>query len=157
MSEELLLEPAEPEDLPPIVALERAAYTHPWSERSLHEAVTNSRRFCALVLRSPDARAAADRGVRAYCIVQRVADELHVHNLAVAEALRRRGLARRLLLHVLGVAQQSGARLALLEVREGNLAARALYESLGFEDVGHRRGYYTKPPEDAVLLRKALS
>lgn len=157
MSEELLLEPAEPEDLPAIVAIERAAYSHPWSERSLHEAVRNPRRFCALVLRSPRAGAAGDRGVRAYCIVQRVADELHVHNVAVAESLRRRGLARRLLLHVLEVARQSGARLALLEVREGNLAARALYESLGFEAVGHRRGYYTRPPEDAVLLRKALS
>lgn len=157
MSEALLLEAAEPEDLPALVALERAAYSHPWSEASLREAVSNPRRFCALVLRSPGAWAAPDRGVRAYCIVQRVADELHIHNLAVAEALRRRGLARRLLLHVFGAAQQSGARLVLLEVREGNLAARALYESLGFEAVGHRRGYYTKPPEDAVLLRKALS
>ena len=157
MSDELLLELAEPEDLPALVALERAAYSNPWSERSLREAVCNPRRFQALVLRSPEARAASDRGVRAYCIVQRVADELHVHNVVVAGALRRRGLARRLMLHVIEQARCAGAQLALLEVCEGNLAARALYESLGFLAVGHRRGYYTRPHEDAVLLRKALS
>lgn len=157
MSQQLLLETAGPTDLTGILALERDAYSHPWSEASLREAVSNRRRFRALVLRSGEERRAPDRGVRAYCIAQRVADELHVHNVAVVAALRRRGLARRLLLHVLEEGRLAGLRLALLEVREGNLAARALYESLGFEAVGHRRGYYSSPAEDALLLRKALS
>ena len=157
MRQQLLLETAEPEDLPAIVALERASYSHPWSESSLREALSSKQRFQALVLRSGEARGAPDRGVRAYCIAQRVADELHVHNVVVAPAERRGGLARRLLLEMLEEGRRAGIRVALLEVREGNLAARALYESLGFEAVGHRRGYYTSPAEDALLLRKALS
>lgn len=156
MSPELLLEPAEPADLAAIVAIERASYSHPWSEASLREALSNPRRFQAFVLRHGGGRTAPDRGVRAYCIVQRVADELHVHNVAVVTELRRSGLARRLMLHVLGQQAQAGARLALLEVREGNLAARGLYESLGFFAAGHRRGYYSSPPEDALLLQKRL-
>lgn len=151
MSLEPAPEPARPSDVHAIVALERACYSHPWSESSLREAITNTRRFQSLVLRAPDG------SVLAYCIVQLVADELHVHNLAVTQAERRRGLARRLLAHALDGAQRQGARLALLEVREGNRAARALYASLGFSEVGHRRGYYASPPEDAVLLQKTLS
>jgi ribosomal-protein-alanine N-acetyltransferase len=151
LSHEPAPEPARLSDLGAIVALERACYSHPWSESSLREAVSNPRRFQSLVLR---ARAGE---VLAYCIVQRVADELHIHNLAVAEAARRRGLARRLLVHALDDARRQGARLALLEVREGNRAARSLYASLGFSEVGHRRGYYSSPPEDAVLLQKTLS
>jgi ribosomal-protein-alanine N-acetyltransferase len=152
LSEELLLEEAQPEDLSEIVALERASYSHPWSEDSLREAVTNERRYRTLVLRG-----AGDRRARAYCVGQHVADELHVHNVAVAEPLRRRGLARRLLERLLAEGRRAGLRVALLEVRESNHAARRLYQALGFEEVGHRRGYYASPVEDALLLRKALS
>jgi ribosomal protein S18 acetylase RimI-like enzyme len=51
-------------------------------------------------------------------------------------------------------AARAGARVALLEVRAGNVAARALYESLGFRACGVRREYYTAPVEDAVLMRR---
>jgi ribosomal-protein-alanine N-acetyltransferase len=151
VSEQLQLEPAQAEDLAEIVTLERASYSHPWSEASLRQALTNPGRYRALVLRGDD------RGVRAYAIAQHVADELHVHNVAVLERLRRRGLARRLLLELLEEARRAGLRVALLEVRESNRAARGLYQALGFEEVGHRRGYYASPTEDALLLRRALS
>jgi ribosomal-protein-alanine N-acetyltransferase len=51
---------------------------------------------------------------------------------------------------------RAGARRALLEVRAGNTPARALYASLGFTDRGVRRGYYTAPLEDAVVLERAV-
>ena len=51
---------------------------------------------------------------------------------------------------------EAGVRALYLEVRESNSAARALYESLGFEQVGRRRGYYQYPSEDALLLRRDL-
>jgi ribosomal-protein-alanine N-acetyltransferase len=151
------LEPAALEDLPAIVALERASYTHPWSESGLRQAIADPRRFRTLVLRDAAHRHDADLGLRGYCIAQQVADELHIHNVAVAPALRRRGLARRLLSQLLDEARAHGVRVALLEVRESNAAARALYESLGFDAVGHRRGYYASPAEDALLLQKTLS
>jgi ribosomal-protein-alanine N-acetyltransferase len=151
VSQPLALEPAQPADLAQILELERASYSHPWSESSLREALLGQGRFRALVLR------AADGSVRAYCFAQHVADELHVHNVAVAPALRRQGLARRLLLELLADARRAGLRVALLEVRESNQPARELYQALGFDAVGHRRAYYASPVEDALLLRKALS
>lgn len=157
MSEPLTLEAAVPEDLAALLAIERASYSHPWSEASLRQAVTQARRFGVLVLRAPGAEAEPDRGVRGYCIFQLVADELHVHNVAVAAPWRGGGLARRLLERAFEVGRSGGARRAFLEVRESNAAARALYSALGFEAVGHRRDYYRDPGEDALVLQRELS
>ena len=108
-----------------------------------------------LVLRAPWMPPDEHRGIRAYCAFQVVADEAHVHNLAVVPEARRRGLARRLLALTLEIAAGKGARAAHLEVRAGNAAARALYRVMGFREVGTRRSYYSAPVEDAVLLSRA--
>jgi ribosomal-protein-alanine N-acetyltransferase len=79
-------------------------------------------------------------------------DELHINTMAVAPERRRGGLGRLLLAAVLEAGRAEGARRATLEVRATNAAARALYAQFGFEQVGVRRGYYTQPPEDALLL-----
>ena len=74
-------------------------------------------------------------------------------NLTVTPEGRGRGLGRFLLRLAKDLATRRGAREAFLEVRESNLAARALYRSAGFSEVGRRPGYYTRPREDALLLR----
>jgi ribosomal protein S18 acetylase RimI-like enzyme len=74
-------------------------------------------------------------------------DEFEILNLAVAPESRRRGLGRALLLAALA----RGGRW-FLEVRESNAAARALYGSLGFREIGERRAYYNDPPEKAIVL-----
>jgi ribosomal-protein-alanine N-acetyltransferase len=79
-------------------------------------------------------------------------DELHINSLAVEEGWRRRGVARRLLAHVIRHAVEAGARGATLEVRASNQAARALYEGLAFKVEGLRRDYYQEPREDALIL-----
>jgi [ribosomal protein S18]-alanine N-acetyltransferase len=73
-------------------------------------------------------------------------DEIEILNLAVVPAFRRRGIAKALL---------DGLPKAevFLEVREGNAAARGLYQAAGFHEVGLRRGYYQNPPEGAVVMR----
>jgi ribosomal-protein-alanine N-acetyltransferase len=81
-----------------------------------------------------------------------VLDELHINNLAVLPAFRRKGVAGALLEHVLKEGSALGARRATLEVRRSNEAARRLYERLGFTVTGIRRGYYTNPVEDALIL-----
>ena len=78
-------------------------------------------------------------------------------NLAIVPESRRRGLGSFLLRLAMDLAARRGAREAFLEVREGNLAARALYRSAGFTEAGRRSGYYTRPSEDALLLRRPLS
>ena len=90
-------------------------------------------------------------------IVTRVAaDEAEILNLAVLPTLRRRGLARQLLLTALAAARALNARRAFLEVRESNLDARAFYSRMGFTEFGRRRAYYQGPTEDALILTLAL-
>lgn len=91
----------------------------------------------------------------AFVDLWRVADEVEVLFVATHPAHRRRGIARRLLSHALGVAAADGAVAALLEVRRSNREARALYGSLGFYEVGERLRYYDDG-EDALLLRASL-
>jgi ribosomal-protein-alanine N-acetyltransferase len=62
-----------------------------------------------------------------------------------------------LLDRVVDTAMESGARALYLEVRESNVAARALYQSRRFDIVGRRRGYYQRPAEDALVLRRSLA
>lgn len=82
-----------------------------------------------------------------------VIDELEVDNLVVAPAAKRQGIGRALLMEALHLAWQRGTKKAYLEVRESNLAAISLYELFGFRQVGKRRGYYSQPIEDALVLR----
>jgi ribosomal-protein-alanine N-acetyltransferase len=144
----VFLESAREADLAPLVALERRCFNHPWSEQGFRGAMEDGQNL-VLVLRAADSRA-----IVAYGVFQLVADELHIHDLAVAPEQRGRGWGRRLLSLALGVAARRGARTAHLEVRESNWPALGLYRSLGFMTVGVRRGYYESPPEDGLVLTK---
>ena len=155
MSRRLLLRRAVPSDVPGLEALERACFTHPWTEAQLHEELAGGSRGAMLVLEGPGARG-RDR-LRGYCAFRLVLDEMHVMNVAIAPPERRRGLARWLLRFAMRAAARKGASRALLEVRAGNREAVALYESLGFRRLGLRREYYREPLEDAlVLVRERL-
>jgi ribosomal-protein-alanine N-acetyltransferase len=97
------------------------------------------------------------RAVVAYIASRINVDELHINNIGVREESRRRGLGRALLGAALDAGAARGARLAVLEVREGNAAAQALYEGFGFEVVGRRRNYYKSPAENALVMTKPLA
>jgi ribosomal-protein-alanine N-acetyltransferase len=86
-----------------------------------------------------------------------VADTAEILTVGVVPAARRAGLARRLIAALLDEALRRGAREAFLEVRVDNDAARALYRSEGFVDVGLRRGYYDGGRVDAVTMRRELT
>jgi ribosomal-protein-alanine N-acetyltransferase len=151
----LWLEAATGEDLPALVDLERQSFSHPWSSRHFRDALRNAPRSRVLVLRAPFEDADPGRGIRAYSVVQAVADEMHVHNLAVEPGHRRRGLGRLLMELALDWGRRRGARRAFLEVRPTNAGALALYTSLGFRTISLRRRYYQHPTEDALVLEKA--
>jgi ribosomal-protein-alanine N-acetyltransferase len=82
-----------------------------------------------------------------------VADELQVVSLAVRPDARRRGVADRMLRHLLAHAGGPVQR-AYLEVRRSNRAAIAMYERFGFHTAGVRKGYYEHPKEDALLMER---
>lgn len=133
-------------DLEGIVAVDRASFTNPWTREMYEWEARNSDVARIFVLRSPDGC------VVGYCAGWLIFDELHINNLAVTPEWRRRGLGAFLVRTVLGLAAGEGAARATLEVRASNLSARRLYEALGFVEAGVRRGYYTNPPEDALIL-----
>jgi ribosomal-protein-alanine N-acetyltransferase len=91
---------------------------------------------------------------------RQLSDEAELLNLAVDPQRRRRGVARTLLDASLTQLVGAGIVRLLLDVRAGNLPARRLYESLGFDEDGRRRGYYPArgelPAEDAVLMSRNL-
>ena len=93
-----------------------------------------------------------------YIHSQLIIDELTVLNLLVRATSRRQGIAGQLLRAALQRAERAGASRCLLEVRAGNAAAQALYQSLGFVEDGRRTGYYpgTAGREDAVLMSVTL-
>ena len=149
----VLLRRAHASDVPALAALEAACFTHPWTEAQVAEEVAVAAPGGVLVLEGPR----RPGGLCAYCAFRVVLDEMQVMNVAVAPGQRRRGLARRLLGFALRRAARAGARRALLELREGNRGALALYESLGFRRLSLRREYYREPVEDAlVLVREGL-
>jgi len=138
--------------VPALAELTARTLATPWTEPALAAELARSH-ACFLVAR--DAADPAGPGALGYLLAHRIVDELHVLLLAVEPARRRRGIASTLVAHALAEARTSGARVALLEVRAANQAARALYAGLGFREVGRRRRYYADG-EDAVLLTLEL-
>lgn len=91
-----------------------------------------------------------------YLVIEHAGDQAHVHELAVAGGARRRGIATALLAHAIRAVRSAGASGAWLELREGNAAARALYERAGFRATGRRPHYYRESDgssEDAIVMR----
>ena len=138
------LVPADRSHLPQLAALERACFSHPWSEAMLAEELYNDN--ASLV-----ASEGEDGTVLGYGMVRAVLDEGCLERIAVVPAYRRQGVAEELLSAFLRFGQAHLAFLTL-EVREGNAPAIALYEKLGFREVGRRKNYYPESKEDAVLM-----
>ncbi len=135
----------EAHDLDAVEAIERESYPTPWS-RSMFDAE----------LRKPSSLAlgafAAENELVGYAFVSRYVDAWHVMNVAVATGSRRRGVASTLLERLFEVTATDPRRGYTLEVRVSNTGAIRLYEKLGFEARGVRRGYYTDNREDALIM-----
>ena len=143
------ISPMRPDDLDEVVTIERASFGMPWSRGAFLYEIEQNRVARCWVLREDDR-------VAAYLCLWEIADELHVTNIAVHPALRRRGLARRLLGAILEDGRTRRLRAVTLEVRPTNDEARTLYESFGFRVVGRRRGYYYDTGEDALIMESDL-
>ena len=88
-----------------------------------------------------------------FVVARMVEHEWELENIAVTLGRQRKGIGQ-VLMHVLiDVAKHSEAQVVFLEVRDSNSSARVLYERCGFQQNGSRPGYYSDPPEDAILYR----
>jgi [ribosomal protein S18]-alanine N-acetyltransferase len=136
-------------DLPEVAAIEQASYAFPWSENIFRDCLRVGYTCRALDLSGQ---------VIGYGVMSLGAGEAHILNVCVRNEFRNLGFGRRLLEHLLERASASGVTEAFLEVRPSNLAAIRLYQHLGFEQIGIRRGYYQAPDgrEDAIVLKREL-
>ncbi|MBP1737433.1 MAG: ribosomal-protein-alanine acetyltransferase [Oscillospiraceae bacterium] len=136
--------PMEACHLEAIADIERESFSDPWTVPMLAEELHND---CASYLVAED----ESGRVLGYAGLHVVVDEGYITNIAVRGDCRRQGVAGALL----GVFERFGkAHLSFLtlEVRESNTVAIGFYLDHGFVQVGRRKGYYSTPREDAILM-----
>jgi [ribosomal protein S18]-alanine N-acetyltransferase len=138
------------DDLPVVLAVERAAYTHPWTKGIFEDC-----------LRVGYSCWVGELGgvIVGHGIMSVAVGECHIFNLCVHPRWQRTGLGRRMLRELLALARSNRVDTAFLEVRASNAGARALYAAEGFCEIGIRRNYYptVKGREDATVLARTLS
>jgi len=136
-----------PEDLDEVMAIEEASFPTPWSRAAYRRELGDNAYAHYLV-------ACIGEAIVGYGGMWVVLDEAHITTLAVAPAMRGRGLGSRVLGALIELAAGLGATRATLEVRRSNLVAQRLYVRHGFVVRGVRRKYYTDTGEDALIMEK---
>ena len=129
-----------------VAQLEKLCFADPWSEKSVASELENKWALWLVAVEE-------DR-VIGYIGSQTSIDETDVMNVAVHPDCRRRGIAEALIVELVEQLKRKGSHALMLEVRASNAPAIALYEKLGFAQVGCRKNYYRNPREDALILRK---
>ncbi len=135
--------PLTKEMLPELLALEQACFSRPWTKAMFEGELENTAAIYRVIL--------FDRHPVAYMGMWSVADEGQITNVAVHPEHRRKGLAVKLIEFFMAFAKEKQFSFLTLEVREQNQAAISLYEKMGFQLVGRRKGYY-EGKEDALLM-----
>src|SRR5262245_5926823 len=146
---EVQIRPMVEPDLTEVASIEAGSYAFPWSENIFRDCLRVGYTCRALDLAGQ---------IIGYGVMSLGAGEAHILNVCVRDEFRTVGFGRRLLEHLLERAASAGVGEAFLEVRPSNLAAIRLYQKLGFEQIGIRRGYYQAPDgrEDAIVLKLDL-
>lgn len=134
------------ERLPEVLVVEHRAYEFPWTESIFKDCLKAG--YSAWLLEDDEGT------VIGYGMLSFAVDEAHVLNLCVDPLLQGRGWGRRMLDHLMKLARAASCVIVLLEVRKSNKAALKLYEGVGFQRLGVRKGYYParQGREDALVL-----
>ena len=139
------------EDLPLVIEIENTCYSNPWKFSSFKGEIENrpiSNPY--VIIYRPLEK------IIGYVIYWHIRNEVQISNIAISPDYRQLGVGEGVLRKVLQEMQHKGAEFVFLEVRPSNLAARRLYEKLGFTILGLRKGYYRNPSEDAIIMGKSL-
>lgn len=145
----MIIRKADVADIPRLVELSADAHTASrWNAEQFFRLVHAPEKICLV--------ADEDHTVFGFGIAGIAADEMEVENILVAEERRLRGWGKDLLEKLLEIAESRGVKTVFLEVRESNLPAIMLYRSLAFGESGRRKGYYSDPSEDALMLSLKL-
>ena len=134
------------EDLDKVMEIEEDLFAVPWTKEGYFTFLTRKDAMFLVVEEKGE--------ILGYCGLLMVLDEGDVTNVAVRRDRQREGIGNFLMESMLRLAYEQGIRMVHLEVRVGNSVAVRLYERLGFVKDGIRKGYYTDPVEDAVLMTR---
>ena len=132
-----------------IARIEEDCFSDPWSYRSIEDLICTDGSMCFVAVEDPNTE---NEKVIAYFIGRLIAPEGELYRIAVAPAYRKRGIGYRLMDYSVKTSRGKGLETLFLEVRSQNYAARRLYTSYGFEEMGIRRNYYKDPLDDAVIM-----
>jgi len=146
---QLQFRPMQMGDINAIMAIEPEIYPYPWTRGNFSDSL-NAGYSCWIYEQ--------DNIIIGYAVVMLVLDEAHLLNISIAKAHQGQGLGRSLLHHLMQIARGHGAAHLFLEVRPSNQTAIHLYESMGFNEMAVRRGYYPAADgrEDGILMGMAL-
>jgi ribosomal-protein-alanine N-acetyltransferase len=141
--------PIQEADLPQIIEIERQSYPHPWTQIIFGDCLHAG--YSSWVCGRSGV-------IEAYGILSAAAGEAHLLNICVRKESRQQGIGRKMLRHLVAIARRHDTEIIFLEVRPSNVAARALYEDEGFNELGNRGGYYPAGDgrEDALILARTL-
>jgi len=133
---------------------QRCATAPQWSENQYHQLfdLEQRPRMLVLVAESED----MPSKILGFLVASRALSEWELESIAVDPSSSRQGLGTRLMGELIARVAAAGGGAILLEVRASNAAARAFYETCGFEPAGLRKLYYSNPPEDALLYRHTV-
>ncbi len=141
----LYIQPMQVDDLDAVMEIELRSYEFPWTEGNFRDCI-RSNYYCCVYLQG-------ERFV-GYAVMSVTAGEAQILNICIDPVLQGEGLGRRLLRYLITAAAKEGADTVFLEVRSSNRSAYALYDSVGFNEIGLRQDYYPakKGREDAMVL-----
>lgn len=128
--------------------MEQQIFSRPWSEESMRSALQQQGTIYLVD--------EADGRIRGYLGIWCMAEDGDLCNMAVAERERRVGVASALLDEGIVCCRKQEIQRIVLEVRESNLPAQALYQRKGFVPIGVRKQYYSEPQEDAIIMECLL-
>ncbi|MGB7295291.1 MAG: ribosomal protein S18-alanine N-acetyltransferase [Candidatus Aminicenantales bacterium] len=134
-------------DLPFVLEIERLSFPNPWHESTFRGEIQHRPISFPLVI----VHTTLNR-VIGYVIFWLIGEDVQINNIAIHPDFRRMGIGEQVLRQIIERVSFRGARLITLEVRPSNTSALALYKKLGFRLLGIRKGYYTIPPEEAIVL-----
>lgn len=126
--------------------INRLSFSKPWSKSLIAQDMYNPNCFYAVGIE--------ENQVVGYAGITVIAGEANITNVATHPDRRREGIGKKLLSHLIDICKENNFLLITLEVRRSNIAAIALYKSLGFEIEGERKRYYSDNGEDALIMTK---
>lgn len=144
MDQSMIIRGMTPEDIDQVLDIEKHTFSMPWTRRDFEEVLKNPQNLYLVV--------DIGREIVGYCGLWAVLEEGQITNVAIKEMYRHQGIGRKMMETLLSEGQDRGITGFTLEVRESNVAAYALYNSLGFTKVGVRPGFYDKPKENAIIM-----